>query len=97
MRGHSKTVFYVTTWLTAFKEEGPPSDPVTGNGKNDATWNLTLTAPLAADITNYNLDKVRIYRTVVSQGATSYFFVAEIAVASTTFADNISNATVSSQ
>jgi hypothetical protein len=94
--GANETRAYIVTWLTGFKEEGQPSLPVSGVGKNDATWNLTLTPPLAADITNYNLSKARIYRTVASAGSTSYFFVAEIAVTSTTFADNISNTVVSS-
>jgi hypothetical protein len=94
--GANEDRVYVTTWLTAFKEEGPPSLPVSGFGKNDATWNLTLTPPLPADVTNHNVDKVRIYRTVALSGVTSYFFVAEIPAASTTYADNNSNNTVSS-
>jgi len=87
---------YITTWVTAFDEEGPPSLPVSGFGKNDATWNLTFTPPLLSDVTNYNVSKLRIYRTVASAGATSFFFVTELPATTTTFADNISNSTVSS-
>jgi hypothetical protein len=94
--GANEDRVYITTWVTAFGEEGPPSLPTSGNGKNDATWNLTLTPPLAGDVTNNNVDKVRIYRTVASAGATSFFFVKELPYATTTFADNISNGTVSS-
>ena len=99
--GADETRVYVTTWVTAFGEEGQPSLPVTGFGKNDATWNLTLTPPLASDVTNYNVAKVRIYRTVVAAasgtiGSTSFFFVTELPASTTSFADNISNTTVSS-
>jgi hypothetical protein len=93
--GVNETRAYITTWVTAFGEEGPPSLPVIGTGKTDATWNLGLTPPLAGIITSNNLSKVRIYRTIATLGATSYYFVAEIAVTSTTFADNISSTTVS--
>ena len=51
---------------------------------------------MPADITNYNLDKVRIYRTVVSSNSADFFFVTELPIATTTFADNISNSVVSS-
>ena len=94
--GANETRVYVVTWLTAFKEEGPPSLPVSGLGKNDATWNLTLTPPAGSEITEHNLDKVRIYRTVASAGSTSFFFVDEIAATSTTYADTKSNTIVSS-
>jgi len=94
--GANEDRVYITTWVTAFGEEGPPSLPVSGLGKNDATWNLTLTPPAGVEVTEHNLDKVRIYRTVAISGSTSFFFVTELPVATTTFADNISNTTVSS-
>ena len=94
--GANETRAYIATWLTAFKEEGQPSLPVSGFGRNDAIWNLTLTPPLPSEITNHNLDKVRIYRTVASAGSTSYFFVVELPIATTTFNDNVSNTVVSS-
>ena len=87
---------YVTTWVTAFEEEGPPSLPASQSGKNDATWNLTLTPPLPIDITNNNISKVRIYRTVVSADSADFFFVVELPAATTTYADTNSNDTVAS-
>jgi hypothetical protein len=87
---------YVTTWVTNFKEESAPSNAVLNTGFSNATWNIGLTPPLAADITNYNIGFVRIYRTVASGGSTSYFYVTELPIATTTFADNISATTVSS-
>lgn len=86
---------YVVTWVSAFGEEGPPSDPVLDTGNASATWNLTLPTAGAGDIADYNLDKVRIYRTVTSGGTADYFFVAEQDIADTTYADSASAATVS--
>jgi hypothetical protein len=94
--GAVETRFYVTTWVTEFDEEGPPSLPVSSSGKNDATWNLTLTPPSTPTVTDYNIGKVRIYRTQASGGAGDFFFVAELPATTTTFADNISNSVVSS-
>ena len=94
--GASETRAYITTWVSGFDEEGPPSLPVSGFGKNDAAWTLTLTPPLPADITDYNVSKVRIYRTVAVAGSTSYFFVTELPAATTSFVDNFSNTQVSS-
>jgi hypothetical protein len=94
--GANETRVYITTWVTAFEEEGPPSLPTSGFGKNDATWNLTLTPPLPTVVTNSNVAKVRIYRTVASAGSTSFFFVAELPASTTTYADNNSNTVVSS-
>jgi len=94
--GVNETRSYVTTWMTAFKEEGPPSLPVSSLGKNDATWNLTLVPPAGSEITEHNLDKVRIYRTQTSADAADFFFVTELPIATTTFADNIPNSTVAS-
>lgn len=93
--GITETRAYLTTWVTAFGEESAPSIPVLGTGRNDATWNLTLPTALAPDVTAYNIAKTRIYRTIASGGSTEYFFVAEIPVATTTFADNVSSTTVS--
>lgn len=79
---------YVVTFVTAFKEEGPPSLPsAVTTGKNDATWNLGLPTALPADITNNNLSTKRIYRTVAGQDTAAFFFVAEVPIANTTYAD----------
>jgi hypothetical protein len=93
--GANESRAYVVTWVSAFGEEGPPSDPVVATHKIDDTWNLTLPAATAGDVTNYNLDKVRIYRTVTTGSTTSYFFVAEQDISDTTYSDNNSNTTVS--
>jgi hypothetical protein len=87
---------YVVTWVTAFGEEGPPSSPVLGTGKIDATWTVTLPTAGAPDIANYNLSKARIYRTVTAAGGTAtFFFVAEVVIATASYADTITDAVVS--
>lgn len=86
---------YVITWVSVFGEEGPPSAPVLSNGLNDATWNLSLPTAGSGDISDYNLDRTRIYRTISSGGSAEYFFVAEIPIGTTTYADNALGAVVS--
>jgi hypothetical protein len=94
--GAIETRVYITTWVTAFGEESAPTLPVSADGKYDATWNIGLTPPLPADVTDNNVSKVRIYRTVASAGSTSFFFVDEIPALTTTYADVKSNTVVSS-
>lgn len=85
---------YVYTWVSDFGEEGPPSPPTLFTGNSDGTWNLTFTAPALADTTGRLLDKVRIYRTVSGVGGeTDYFFVAEQAIATTSYDDSIASVT----
>lgn len=88
---------YVTTYVTTFGEEGPPSTPVLGTGKVDATWATSFSAPSGSEITDYNLSKVRVYRTVTSSlGVAQYYFVSEQAISATGYADTLSDTTVSS-
>jgi hypothetical protein len=92
-----KAVSYVQTFVSAYGEEGPPSTPVTLNGvKIDATVTVTLHAADPGDLgTNRNLTKSRIYRTITStSGATTYFFVTEVPIATTTYADSATDAVI---
>jgi hypothetical protein len=85
----NETISYVYTWVTGAGEEGPPSPATTVTNKVDALYTIGLTAPLPADTANRNLTKTRIYRTVVSaQGVATFFFVAEIPIATLTYADD---------
>lgn len=91
-----KAVSYVQTFVSAYGEEGPPCTPVVVSSvKIDATVTLTLLAADPGDLgTNRNLTKKRIYRTVVStSGVTTYFFVAEVTIGTTSYADNAATAT----
>jgi hypothetical protein len=92
--GGNESRAYVYTWVTLFGEEGPPSPPTLVTGHGSGTWNITVTAPGSGATTDRLLDKVRIYRTVSGVGGeTDYFFVGEISVGTTTFADNIASVT----
>lgn len=87
---------YVYTWVSSYGEEGPPSPPTVVNGKVDSTWAITMTAPGSGDTTGRALDKVRIYRTVTSSsGVATYFFVKELAIATTSYTDAYTDTQVS--
>ncbi|HLL28961.1 MAG TPA: hypothetical protein VKT73_15095 [Xanthobacteraceae bacterium] len=88
---------YVTTWVSAYGEEGQPSPPTNLTGKIDDTWHITLPTPDAGDLgTNRNLTKVRIYRTVTaSTGQATFFFVAELPIATASYDDTLSDTVVS--
>jgi hypothetical protein len=92
-----KTVSYVQTYVSAYGEEGPPSNPIVLSGiKIDATVTITLHAPDPGDLgLNRNISRSRIYRTVVgTDGTATFFFVAEVIISTTTYADSASDATV---
>lgn len=88
---------YVCTYVSAYGEEGPPSDPVTTTGNITGSWNITLPATVAADLgVDRYLTLVRIYRTVTSaSGTAEYYFVAEQNINDTTYSDVLSDTVVS--
>ncbi len=91
----TETRAYVYTWVSAYGEEGPPSPPVLQTGNANGTWNITLTAPGAGVTTGRNINRVRIYRTITgTSGSTTYYFVREQAVGTTTYADTIATSIV---
>lgn len=87
---------YVYTWVTFLGEEGPPS-PVSAfveviDGET-VTVGTFATAPASVD--KYDVDYVRIYRTNTAEDPTeddsNFQFVAEIAVATASYADEVLN------
>jgi hypothetical protein len=85
----NETTSYVYTWVSANGEEGPPSPATTISNKIDATYHITMTAPLPADTANRDLTHTRIYRTIVStQGVSNFYFVVELPIATLTYDDN---------
>lgn len=92
-----RSTAYVLTYVSAYGEEGPPSSPVSGTGKVDASWNLTWAAPDPNDLgVKRNLTLVRIYRTVTAlDGTTTYFFVDEKPIATVSYSDTKTDAQVS--
>jgi hypothetical protein len=88
-----KSVAYVQTFVSAYGEEGPPSNPKLYSAqKIDATYTITFAQPDPADIgTQRNITKMRLYRTITAtNGTTTYFFVTEVAVGTVSYADNAS-------
>lgn len=87
---------YVFTWLTSYNEEGPPSPPTLVNGWSNGVWYITVPPadPLDQGV-HRTIDRTRIYRTITSTtGQTTYYFVAEIPVTQTVYADGSSDADV---
>lgn len=79
---------YVYTWVTEYGEEGPPSQAALNIGWSGDPWYIKVTAPTTAEALNRNITKARIYRTVTgSGGATTYFFVDEVPIATTAYTD----------
>jgi hypothetical protein len=95
--GIAESRAYLTTWVTAYGEEGPASTPVVVNGKVDDTWTLTLTAAATADLgVDRNLTHTNIYRSITAaDGTTTFFFVAQIPIATLTYADTALDTVVS--
>jgi hypothetical protein len=89
-----ETRSYVVTWVSAYGEEGPVSDPVTVTDNPDGSWDLTLTAAAATDLGGVGDDRylthTRIYRTIVSSlGVATYYLVEEIDISDLSYSDTL--------
>lgn len=71
---------YVTTLVTEYGEEGPASTPVLVNGKEDATFAITIGAvPADQRGGTRNIKKIRLYRTITSSlGTATYYLLTEV-------------------
>ncbi|MGH9896665.1 MAG: hypothetical protein ACREA0_32630, partial [bacterium] len=90
----------MVTWVTAYGEEGPPSEPHTLDGSVDDTWVVTLPSVASTDNGDVGDNRIitlaRIYRTVVgASGIATYFLVAEVDASDATYNDTDTDATVS--
>jgi len=85
--GEVQTRFYVYTFVSAYGEEGPPSDPGTADGASDGAWQVDGMDTTVPDAGVRNIDRKRIYRTVSGFSETEFFFVAEIPLADATYSD----------
>jgi len=88
---------YVYTYVSFYGEEGPPcATPSTAvdwaPGQTVDLASMSV-APTSANGT-YRVTAKRIYRTNTGSTSTEYQFVAEIAVATTTYADSIASASL---
>ena len=90
--GTAETRAYVFTYVSTFgavKEESQPSDPVSVTVQPVGATVTIGTFP-ALPVGAYNITHRRIYRTVVGSVTVEYEFVAEITVATASYADSLS-------
>ncbi len=94
--GTSLTRSYVYTFVSAYGEESAPSPATVATGTT-GTWTLSGfdTVPPGTP-SNYNITNVNIYRTVASSTSTTaeYFFVAQVALGTTTYSDSALDAII---
>jgi hypothetical protein len=87
---------YVYTFVSAYGEEGAPSPPVVATDSANNTWTLSWTAPTGAITTGRNLTHINIYRTIANgQGGADFFFVAQVTIATTSYADTTLDTAIS--
>lgn len=92
------TRVYTYTFVSAYGEEGPPAAPsAEGTGNDDATWNLDTISAAVPDASERNITLKNIYRTVTAaSGNADFYFVAQIPIADTTYADTKTDLEVAS-
>ena len=83
----AETRAYVYTYVSAWGEEGQPSDPTLVDlYPSSQAASLTTVAPPTG---NYNIASKRIYRTATGTSGTNYYFVDEIPVAQNMYTDAV--------
>ena len=80
---------YLYTWVDAVGAEGPPSAAVELSVPAGAA--ATIVLPSAAPAGYGNVVTVRLYRANTGSEATSYQFVADVAIAAGTYADSVAD------
>jgi len=93
--GTDLTRAYVYTFVSAYGEEGPPSPPTTASG-NAGTWDISSMASSVPDASFRNITTKKIYRTVPGSSSTLFYYVGEVPLATTTYADTSPDVTVAS-
>ena len=90
-----ETRAYCYTFVNTYGEESAPSPAVEVSGNTNGSWNLTGLETAGTDMTNRTaLVTKNIYRTISGENSVEFFFVASVALATTTYNDTSSNATV---
>jgi hypothetical protein len=84
----TETRVYCYTYITAYDEEGPPSD-ASDVATVDPAKDVVVDLPGGPPSGNYNITKKRIYRSATGSARTKFQFVGEVPVASTSFTDNV--------
>ena len=91
--GTTETRAYVYTFVSSFGEEGQPSPPVLATGAV-GTWNLSGMATTVPNPTERSITHKNIYRTVPGFTSSEFYFVAQVPIATATYADSASSETV---
>jgi hypothetical protein len=92
------TRVYVYTWVSSFGEEGPPSLPTTATTFDDATWTIDNFDVAVPDAAQRDITHINIYRTITSaSGNADYYFVAQIPIATLSYADSALDITVAAR
>lgn len=97
--GTTEVRAYVYTYISTFgtvKEESAPSPATTVTVTNSGAT-VTVNGFTAAPTTGYNITHRRIYRTITGATTTTYSFVAEIPVATTSYVDSLTVAELGSE
>lgn len=85
----NETTFYVYTYVNAWGWESAPS-PVSVQVERPPTGTTTLDQFSAVPAGNYQIDRIRIYRTQAgSSGAAEFFFAKEIGIGTTSTVDDV--------
>ena len=87
----AETRVYTFTYVNSWDEESTPYSATSMTASTEHIYageTVTVTMP-TAPTGNYNVTKKRIYRSAAGSSDTSFFFVAEVDVAVTTYADTI--------
>jgi hypothetical protein len=88
--GSAEVRYYVYTFVSAYGEEGQPSNPQAGTG-DPGTWTISAIQASVDNPTQRNITNVNIYRTVPGLSTVEFFRVGTIALGTTTFNDTMSN------
>lgn len=91
--GVTETRAYLYTFVSAYGEEGSPSTPTTATGTT-GTWTISGFDTSVPNASNRNITTVRIYRTVTGASTTEYYWVADIALGTTSYSDTATDASV---
>lgn len=79
---------WVYTFVSAWGEEGPPSDP-TDVYSMDPSQQAVLSGFQTTVTGGYNISKVRIYRTVTGDAGTEFAYVGEMTFGTASFTDAV--------
>jgi len=81
---------YVYTFVSAYGEEGQPSNPTVETG-GAGTWVVSGMDTSVPDAVERNITAKRIYRTIAGNTTNLYFFVAEVSLATASYNDSIAD------